>query len=151
VSAIYTFERFMKDVEWRVRRLALGVEDPQFVWPGLLILDVPAGLRASAFTIAETSGERDQLVRKLVATIKRDSARRFAWIMPCLREEAGRQVECLLIVFGEGWRAEAAIAKVVRRDGEPPRLGPFSYGAFGSGARRVSGRFVEPLLNALAG
>lgn len=145
----YTFESFVDDVEWRVRALAWSVAEPDFQWPGLLILDVAAGLDAEAFAIGKTPEERDQLVRELVANIRGSRARRFAWVMPCLRRDGKRTVECLLVVCGERGRVEALLAQVVRLPGKAPRLSRFSRGAFGSGARRVSGRFVEPLQAAL--
>lgn len=148
----YTFPRFIDDVEWRVRLLAKGVHDPDFSWPGVLILDVSAGLSSEAFRIGTTAAELNQLVADLVARIRSERARRFAWVMPCQRRDERGDVECLLIVCGERGRdAQALIAEIFRAPGRAPRLRRFSRGAFGSGARRVSGRFVEPLLAAFDG
>jgi hypothetical protein len=149
VSRSYSFADFVRDVEWRMRRLTRTVAEPDFVWPGVLILDLKDGLSAESFTIGETALVHDCLVGELVETIGRARPRRFAWVMPCLREEQGVRIECLLLVFVERGRAEAALADLWRRAGEAPRLGPFKHGPFGSGARRISGRFVEPLLEAL--
>lgn len=144
----YSFASFVDDVEWRVRLLARGIDDPDFAWPGVLILDVPDGLSADAFTIGATAEEREQLIADLVGRIRTERARRFAWVMPCLRRDERGDVECLLIICGERDRAEALLAEMARAPGRAPRLGRFSRGAFGGGARRVSGRFVEPLLAA---
>lgn len=149
MSGRYSFTDFIRDVEWRMRRLTRTVAEPDFVWPGVLILDANDGLRADSFTIGAAQLELDRLVDELVETIRHAQPRRFAWVMPCLREERGAHVECLLLVFIERGRAEAALADVVRRAGEAPRLGPFKHGPFGSGARRISGRFIEPLVEAL--
>lgn len=145
----YSFASFMNDVEWRVRFLAATVKEPDFVWPGLLILDLPDGIAVESFAIGQTAEKHERLVAELVTILRGRPVRYFAWVMPCLREQDSRQVECLLIVFGTRGRAEAAIAEWRRAEAEAPRLGRFSRGAFGSGARRVSGRFVEPLLEAL--
>jgi hypothetical protein len=145
----YTFPAFLRDVEWRTRGLSRTITDPDFVWPGLLILDLQDGLSAESFAIGGTALECERLVDELVETIKRTRARRFAWVMPCLREDKGVRIECLLLVVAERHRVEAVLADLLRRPGEAPRLGPFKHGPFGSGARRVSGLFVEPLLEAL--
>jgi hypothetical protein len=145
----YSFADFIRDVEWRMRRLARSVTEPDFVWPGVLILDVEDGLSAESFVIGETGPELEHLIGVLVETIRCTRARRFAWVMPCLREERGVRIECLLLVFAERGRAEAALGDLLRRAGVAPRLGPFKHGPFGAGARRISGRFVEPLFEAL--
>jgi hypothetical protein len=149
VSASYTFEAFVRDVEWRVRHLTRTVADPDFVWPGVLILDGEGGLSAESFEIGPTATERGELVAELVAAIRASPPRRFAWVMPCLRDEGGLLCECLLIIFAERGQVRAAVASLERSERHGPRLGRFNYGAFGSGARRISGVFVEPLLEAL--
>jgi len=149
VSGRYSYADFVRDVEWRLRRLSQTVVDPDFVWPGVLVLDVKDGLSAEAFTIGTTLAERDSLSADLVATIRRSRARRFAWVMPCLREIEGTRSEWLLLVVAERGRAEAGVAELVRRHGGAPRLGPFEFGPFGRGARRISGRLVDPLLEVL--
>jgi hypothetical protein len=144
---VYSFEDFLDDVEWRVRLLNAHTHAPDFVWPGVLILDVAGGLRAEAFTVGSPR-QRDALIAELVDTLREANPRRFCWLMPCHRNDRERG-ECLLAVFGEPGRIEAAVADIVREDGVRPRLGPFRYGPFGSGARRASGPFVEPLVGAL--
>lgn len=149
VVSSYTFARFVDDVEWRVRLLSRRVLDPEFSWPGILILDVGTGLSSEAFPIGATADERQQLVAELVDRIRAEKARRFAWAMPCLRRDQRGDVECLLVVCGEANRsAQALVAEIARAPGLAPRLRRFSRGAFGSSARRVSGQFVEPLLEA---
>jgi hypothetical protein len=148
----YTFASFVNDVEWRVRALTLRLSDADFNWPGVLILDAAGGLSAESFVIGASTDERDRLVLELADRIRAARARRFAWVMPCVRRQRANgeeEAECLLIVCGERGRAEALVAEVQRAPGRAPRLGRFSRGAFGSGARRISGRFVEPLLDAL--
>lgn len=149
MSQLYSYADFVRDVEWRLRLLSRTVTDPNFVWPGLLVLDVKDGLSAEAFTIGTTLAQRDRLARELVATIRKSQARRFAWAMPCLREVEGASRECLLLIVAERRRAEAAVADFTRSPGEAPRLGHFKHGPFGGGARRISGRLVEPLLEVL--
>jgi hypothetical protein len=145
----YTFARFIDDVEWRVRLLSKRVHDPEFSWPGILILDVGSGLSVEAFPIGATAAEHRQLVAELVNRIRTERARRFAWVMPCFRRDQRGDVECLLVVCGEPNRpAQALVAEIARTPGLAPRLRRFSRGAFGSSARRVSGQFVEPLLEA---
>lgn len=145
----YSFASFMNDVERRVRFLTSKVKEPDFIWPGVLILDLPDGIAVESFVIGQTTEERERLVAELVTIIRGQRVRYFAWVMPCLREQDSRRVECLLIVFGTRGRAEASIAELRRDKERAPRLGRFSRGAFGSAARRISGRFVEPLLEAL--
>lgn len=147
-SNVYGFVEFVRDVEWRLQMLAETVSEPDFDWPGVLILDVAAGLSVTAFPIGATAAERERLVTELVVLIGEADARRFAWAMPCLRDEGGHYRECLLLVCAERGRVEAALAEV-RPESRAPRLGPFRHGPFGSGARRISGRFVEPLVAAL--
>ena len=149
VSTGYTFEAFVKDVEWRVRYLTRTVADPDFVWPGVLILDGDGGLSAESFEIGPTGAEHRELVGELVVAIRTGRPRRFAWVMPCLRDEDGLLCECLLVVFAERGQVQAALAPLERYGRRGHRLGPFNYGTFGSGARRISGLFVEPLLEAL--
>jgi len=145
---VYGFIDFVRDAEWRLQKLAETVGEPEFAWPGVLILDVAAGLSVATFPIGATAAARERLVAELVALIGEAGARRFAWAMPCLRDEGGHYGECLLLVCGERGCVVAALAEI-RREGRAPRLGPFRHGPFGSGARRISGRFVEPLLAAL--
>lgn len=146
----YTFERWVNDVKVRVRMLSWRVSDPNFGWPGLLLLDVPEGISAEAFELGD-SVEREHLGNHVLPErIRASRARRFCWVMPVRRESGGKQDECLLLVIGERGRVTASLCVIERSQTEPPRLGPFSDGAFGAGARRVSGRFVEPLLAALS-
>jgi len=146
---VYSFTDFSAEVEWRVARLA-RLRERDDLWPGLLILDVAAGLSAEAFPIGHTQHERARLVSELVTKIRAAHPRRLAWVMPCQRELEGRLGDCLLLLIAERGRVEAALADFRRTDGAP-RLGPFNWGPFGSGARRVAGAFVEPLLAALDG
>jgi hypothetical protein len=148
-SHVYSFDDFVRDVEWRVRRLGRTVEDPDFTWPGVLILDVAGGLSAEAFVIGATAEEREILIDELLVVIGVSQARRFAWVMPCLREVNGVNVECLLLIVAERGRTTAVLGDIRREGGRAPRLGPFMRGPFGGGARRVAGRFIEPLLAAL--
>ncbi len=142
----YSFEDFRADVKWRVRALNKQLRRSDAVWPGVLILDTPQGLSARAFEIG-SERERDRLAREVLPEqIVIEEARRFCWVMPALRD-GGK--ECLLLVFGERGRVEASVAAVIRAREMPPRLGRYQDGAFQAGARRVSGRFVEPLVAAL--
>jgi hypothetical protein len=146
---VYSFENFRDDVKWRVRELNRRLDDPAVIWPGVLILDTPAGLSAAAFEIGDSAERRRLAEITLPGEIRRQSARRFCWVMPAERQMGGGREECLLLVIGERGRVEAALARIIRGLNAPPRLGPFVDGPFGAGTRRVSGRFVEPLLEAL--
>jgi hypothetical protein len=142
----YSFEDFRADAKWRVRALNRQLRRSDAVWPGVLILDTPTGLSARAFELG-SERERDRLATELLPEeILMQRARRFCWVMPALRD--GND-ECLLLVFGERGRVEASLASVIRGREMPPRLGRYQDGAFLAGARRVSGRFVEPLAAAL--
>jgi hypothetical protein len=146
----YDFDRFRDDLLWRIPYLNARLEDPLAEWPGVLILDTPTGLSAEAFDLGDATA-RDRLARELLPSrIADQRARRFAWLMPAWRRVGETDEECLLLVVGERGRVEAALARVVRVDGQRPRLSRFSFGPFGPGARRVSGRFVEPLEAALS-
>lgn len=146
---MYGFDDFVADVKWRIRFLGARVTEPTFTWPGLLILDVRLGLTAEAFAIGPTSAERERLVGELVARIRDERPRRFCFAMPCERDLGGERQECLLLIFGEKQRVQASLGVIERYEGRAPRLGSFSDGPWGSGARRISGRFVEALLEAL--
>jgi hypothetical protein len=148
---VYSFDDFRLDVKWRVRLLNNRLGDPEATWPGVLLLDAAGGLSADAYDLVGIARrELDDLAeRRLPMEIRRQQARRFCWVMPVYREVGSERQECLLLVFGERGRIAASLA-VVSRDGRNgPRLGRFSDGPFGGGARRVSGRFVEPLAAAL--
>jgi hypothetical protein len=146
---MYSFDDFRDDVKWRVRELNHRLDDPEAPWPGTLILDTPEGLSAAAFEIGD-SAERQHLAEvTLPREIRRQRARRFCWVMPAERQTANGREECLLLVIGERGRIAAALARVIRSVDAPPRLGPLVDGPFGAGSRRVSGRFVDPLLAAL--
>jgi hypothetical protein len=145
----YTFEAFRADIKARVRMLNDRLEHPAATWPGVLFLDVTGGLTAHAYELGATADERERLANEtLPAEIGARRARRFCWAMPAWRDDGRR--ECLLLVFGEPGVLEATLADVWRDGRVGPRLGPFRDGAYGGGARRVSGRFVEPLAAAIA-
>jgi hypothetical protein len=142
----YSFDDFRADVKWRVRALNKQLRRSDAVWPGVLILDTPRGLTASAFDIG-AERDRDRLATVLLPEeIVRQQARRFCWVMPALWNGGE---ECLLLVFGERGRVEASLARVFRAPEMSPRLGRYQDGAFGGGTRRASGRFVDPLAAAL--
>lgn len=144
----YRFEDFRRDVLWRVRILNRTLQTPEDSWPGVLILDVKEGLSATAFDLAPEL--RTRLVERLLPeAIRASRARRFAWVMPGLRRVGDVNQECLLLVIGERGRVEATLADIIRHADGPPRLGRYRDGPFGSGARRVSGRFVDALLSAM--
>lgn len=145
----YAFASFRTDVQARVRLLNRRLTDPAAVWPFVLLLDVADGLSAEAFELGDVR-EREHLAQAVLPKVIRESgARRFCWVMPVFREVRSLRQECLLLVIGERGHVEAALAEVVRSPGKPPGLGRFSYGPYGAGSRRVSGRFVEHLLSAL--
>jgi hypothetical protein len=145
----YSFESFRTCIKARVQLLHARQRDPDFVWPGLLILDQANGLNAEAFELGDDA-DRDYLATRLLPDAIRESdARRFCWVMPAHRDYRGRRLECLLLVIGERDRVEAALADIIRTANRPSRLTAFSDGPFGPAARRVSGRFVESLMEAL--
>jgi hypothetical protein len=145
----YSFENFRMDVLARIRLLNRSLSEPDDIWPGVLLLDVPDGLSAQAFDLGSAAGRHELSERQLPGLIRESRARRFCWVMPAFRDAGGLRQECLLVVIGERGRVEAALAEIHRASNAAPRLGRFSFGPFGAGARRVSGPFVDQLLAAL--
>jgi hypothetical protein len=141
-----TFDDFRDEMTRRVVAMnaVLAADD---VWPGLLCVEERDGSVAIAAVIplqGMTDAQKQLLARVVLPGRIRDSgADRFCWVMPGDGLEPGEPAEYLVLVIGEGGRAQAALAPVSRDGSASPKLGPWRITA------SVSGLFVEPLLAAL--
>jgi len=124
-----------------------SLEDPESTWPGVLFVEVPGrGLVIGEMrSVAGLDESRKQTLayRTLPQRIRATRADRFCWVMPAWRHDVDPPVECLALVLGGPFHAEALVVDVLRGDG-PPRLGTWS-----EPTKSVSGHFVEPLTRAL--
>lgn len=151
-SVSLTFDQFRELVKDRVRELNEMLAHPDATWPGVLFAEDGQGEVSVAFLIdlTDMSAPAKQALATVILPerIRGAGARRVCWLMPAWIEEASR-IECLVLIFLDGQRREAAFARVIRRPRRPPRLASFTASPRSTPLRRLDGLFVDPLAAAL--
>jgi len=148
------FDLFRTSVAVRVRRIhAQAMIDPAGDWPGVLFLDVPGetvDISLHRIVGLDEAGKHRLATEVLPRRIRRLGATRFCWLTPAWLDDTDPADECLALVFADRVRRAMLVAEVMRKPGRRPRLGRWQPGPRGRAPVEISGRFVEPLVAALA-